>query len=194
MISECTPFLPPHEIQPSDLIPSVDLSTTCPIFLEKGGCKHGLKCRFLGGHIRHTDSGSEDIAALAIARDETLSESRVRETAETNAIDQGVLKQLRSRKVSATDITFNDQMLIHESQYPTPLADAYLLELESRIAQQGNNPTSAETSLPLPLGSDISTANDTPDVPSRPSEKKRLHWTGQTCKWLRQCVLIDWNQ
>ncbi|KAF9518668.1 hypothetical protein BS47DRAFT_1370980 [Hydnum rufescens UP504] len=162
LISSCAPFLPPHEARSSDLVPSVDLSTACPIFLEKGCCKHGFKCRFLGGHIRHTDSANGDIFALAILRDETVELSRIGQTKEGNAIDPGVLKQLRSRK------------------YATPLADAYLLELETNNAQRGDDSASAEPSLPLPQDSEISVETDTPDVPSRPSEKKRLHWAGQT--------------
>jgi tRNA-dihydrouridine synthase 3 len=104
LISSCAPFLPPHEARPSDLVPSVDLSTACPIFLEKGYCKHGFKCRFLGGHIRHTDSANGDVSALAILRDETVELSRIGQTKEVNAIDPGVLKPLRSRKVGSIDI------------------------------------------------------------------------------------------
>lgn len=40
------------------------------------------------------------------------------------------------------------------------------------------------TTVPAPTHtSEDASQTDTPDVPMRPAEKKRLHWKGKTCKF-----------
>ena len=36
---------------------SIDASAKCPVYETTGECKHGLKCRFLGGHVRKSEDG-----------------------------------------------------------------------------------------------------------------------------------------
>jgi len=43
-----------------------------------------------------------------------------------------------------------------------------------------------ETSPPkMPVQGVDASQTDTPDTPMRFAEKKRLHWSGKTCKWFR---------
>lgn len=100
--------------------------------------------------------------------------------------------------------------IILSNQYPHPIADAYLEELKNAAneAEKGGDEQPAETqdgsaptTVPVsaleeqdgataPTPSDVvsksqstmdQTQEDTPDVPLRFVEKKRLHWTGKTC-------------
>ncbi|KII91492.1 hypothetical protein PLICRDRAFT_38252 [Plicaturopsis crispa FD-325 SS-3] len=163
--------------------PSVDLSTTCPIFAETGACKHGLKCRFLGGHVRKDESGELQL----VTDDEKLARTAVSST-EVNFIGFDTMKLLRTKK------------------FPRPITDAYLKELQSM--DQDAKPTKVEVekvpvngpapSALLAQGDDVdmdpviegkiaqrtgevpSSELDTPDVPARFPEKKRLHWAGKT--------------
>jgi tRNA-dihydrouridine synthase 3 len=78
-------------------------------------------------------------------------------------------------------------------QYPRPITDAYLKEI-----QVGKQPDGLDEDMPAPeeqvprqideivikQTGDTSDQNDTPDVPVRFAEKKRLHWTGKTCEIL----------
>ena len=46
--------------------------------------------------------------------------------------------------------------------------------------------TDLETPKPQKSGPGVDEPQtDTPDTPMRFAEKKRLHWTGKTCEWLR---------
>jgi tRNA-dihydrouridine synthase 3 len=192
-ISENAPFVPPHETQSSDLIPSVDLSTTCPIFLEKGSCKHGLKCRFLGGHIRHTNSGNDDIAALAIARDETVPSSRVRETTETNAIDQGVLKQLRSRKVSPLT-TSHHHLLIHILSIPPH--SPTLISSNLKIAHHNGGTMRSAPILPFLRPRNLKFPQDLTPQTCLQGQVKRSDYTGKGkhVSSFGKALFCDWNQ
>ena len=78
----------------SDLPPSVDPSAFCPVYQNKGECKQGYKCRFLGAHIRKTESGS-----LEPVKDEDKVARRKLETTELNFLPLDALKRLRSKKV-----------------------------------------------------------------------------------------------
>ena len=78
-------------------------------------------------------------------------------------------------------------------QYPRPITDAYLKEI-----QVGKQPDAPDEDVPAPeeqvpeqidgvvikQTGGTSDQNDTPDVPMRFSEKRRLHWTGKTCEIL----------
>ena len=83
-------------------------------------------------------------------------------------------------------------------QFPHPIADVYVNELRtsinqatavnstSEVAQEvvaSTFPAREEVAVLSTTGDVIEAKNhiDTPDVPLRPSEKKRLHWKGKTC-------------
>lgn len=96
-------------------------------------------------------------------------------------------------------------------QYPKPITDAYLKELE--VAKEDSNvPEEAvavgEDNLaiqddPLPISSELiakrtghseaSAQNDTPDVLIRIQEKRRLDWSGKSCM-LPSSQWIETNQ
>ena len=78
-------------------------------------------------------------------------------------------------------------------QYPRPITDAYLKEIQ--VGKQPDAPdediTAPEEQVPQKIDGAVikqtggtSDQNDTPDVPMRFSEKKRLPWTGKTCEIL----------
>ncbi|KAL4247532.1 tRNA-dihydrouridine(47) synthase [NAD(P)(+)] [Abortiporus biennis] len=157
--------------------PSLDFNTICPVYAVRGECKHGLKCRFLGAHVRKGEDGR---SWEMIKDEEKIAQSATTEP-ELNFIDAVTLKQLRTKK------------------YPHPITDAYLKELQSQPAEKnvkdndgldgidGNTPDT----LPNSEKNDIAQVKDndapnnetshpdTPDVPLRP-EEKRLNWSGKT--------------
>ncbi|EJD02013.1 zinc finger dihydrouridine synthase [Fomitiporia mediterranea MF3/22] len=144
----------------SELPPSVDPSVYCPVFDAKGECSHGFKCRFLGSHIRKTESGT-----LEIVKDEEKVARRKLDTTELNYILLDSLKQLRSKK------------------YPQPITEAYLKELETsgNTKKEPARTTAQTTFSELELMADENESQkDTPDVPMRFNEKKRLNWRGLT--------------
>lgn len=73
---------------------SLDLTTTCPIFQRMGECKHGLKCRFLGNHVRTKESGELEL----VVDEEKKARATVAET-ELNFIDADSLRKIRTKKV-----------------------------------------------------------------------------------------------
>ncbi|KIM92414.1 hypothetical protein PILCRDRAFT_810469 [Piloderma croceum F 1598] len=178
----------------------VDQSTICPVFAETGECRHGLKCRFLGGHVQKDGSGN-----LVLIVDEEKKARSAVSAKEVNFVTPDVLRLLRSRKVCHEHFYKHD---LNEFQYPSPLADAYLKELQLANNEGGNGSNlhihsgsgeagvatvneSMEPMDVLPsmntselvsrrIGGDTSLQNDTPDVPVRFSEKKRLNWVGKT--------------
>ena len=156
--------------------PSVDFSTKCPVFERTGECRHGLKCRFLGGHARLLEDGDIDL----MTNEEKKAQTAVTET-ELNFVDAVSLKTIRSKK------------------YPHPISDVYLKELKNSGEEGKPNPEPAvqgealATARPVEEASEAATQvvategdqsqEDTPDVPLRLSEKKRLHWRGKTCEF-----------
>ncbi|KAG6333598.1 hypothetical protein ID866_5498 [Astraeus odoratus] len=150
--------------------PSLDFGTTCVCFEEAGECRVGLKCRYLGAHAHRDENG-----AVTSVVDEEKKSRIALTTTELNHVSPETLKMIRTKK------------------YPTPISDAYLKEAEA----SGN--TGGETDITAVQDDatgdvtnehtgDIVTKRtgdthfqvDTPDVPMRFSEKKRLHWTGKT--------------
>ncbi|TFY52024.1 hypothetical protein EVJ58_g10246 [Rhodofomes roseus] len=152
---------------------SIDLSTKCPVFERTGECKHGLKCRFLGGHVRPVEGGAVDLVS-----DEEKKARAAGSEQELNFIDGPTLKMIRTKK------------------YPQPISGAYLKELqaageESKVASeplvaQDAAPASSidvqtpDAPAPATTDTEDQSQKDTPDVPLRFSEKKRLHWKGKT--------------
>ncbi|EIM87584.1 FMN-linked oxidoreductase [Stereum hirsutum FP-91666 SS1] len=176
---------------------SVDFSTHCPNFEETGACRHGFKCRFLGGHVRKEDG------KLSLIQDDSKRSNSLRSSTEINYLDGQTMKLLRTKK------------------YPLPITAAYLKELED--AKDEENASSAKAKadatpkdpptpaskedtesaiifkepeqdmvevpppspslLPAPAKySDVEAAAqaDTPDVRPRFVEKKRLVWSNKT--------------
>lgn len=72
---------------------SVDFSTHCPNFEETGACRHGFKCRFLGGHVRKEDG------KLSLIQDDSKRSNSLRSSTEINYLDGQTMKLLRTKKV-----------------------------------------------------------------------------------------------
>ncbi|KAH9988117.1 FMN-linked oxidoreductase [Russula compacta] len=175
----------------------VDSPTTrCPVFETTGACRIGLKCRFLGGHVRKAEDGT-----VSLVEDEERKRVTLAENTELNFVSPASLKLLRSKK------------------YPTPVSDGYLQELKAVVEDQDSKEDDHNVSIetegvgptpnanaapnmkkpsrphsvssappgivaqpaPTKLSSDEAVAQtDLPDVPLRFSEKKRLHWSDKT--------------
>jgi tRNA-dihydrouridine synthase 3 len=190
------------------LYPSLDPRTTCPIFKETGDCRwalstklelswselhrHGLKCRFLGSHVKKDESGD-----LILVEDEEKKSHAVFTTKEMNYAGPEVLKLLRSKKVQC--MFYSTILRLNLSQYPRPITDVVLRELQAigdsdKATSQGSKvvptPEQDEKMQVIPesiisqrTGEDMSDV-DTADVPVRFAEKKRLNWAGKTCALL----------
>ncbi|TEB32625.1 zinc finger dihydrouridine synthase [Coprinellus micaceus] len=173
--SESLPFGPDLSAvsKPHLRHPNVDTATQCPIFAEVGECRYGYKCRFLGGHVQE---GSED---------ETKKAHAALTGHEMNFIGAENQKRLRAKR------------------YPLPIATQYLRDIEpkptksappvvfdaSRLDEPGYTPEvptgeakmEVDETLEKRTGDqNLEAAEDTPDVPVRFSEKKRLNWKGKT--------------
>jgi tRNA-dihydrouridine synthase 3 len=97
-LTEFPPFVQArHDSSSNDAATStIDFDTVCPVFEETGHCRHGLKCRFLGGHAQRGDDGE---IVLVV---DTEKEARAAiSTTELNFVDADTLKLLRSRKVGS---------------------------------------------------------------------------------------------
>ncbi|KAI0654125.1 zinc finger dihydrouridine synthase [Cubamyces menziesii] len=155
---------------------SLDPTTTCPVFQRTGECRHGLKCRFLGSHVKRKDNGE-----LELVVDEDKKARVAAAETEVNFIDADTLRKIRTKK------------------YPHPIADAYLKEIQNAAADEkkAESTPEAATEAVTVNGSEIEaqpsgsaaaatkteedhSQDDTPDVPLRFVEKKRLHWSGKT--------------
>ncbi|KAI0705569.1 zinc finger dihydrouridine synthase [Earliella scabrosa] len=187
-ISDVAPFVRLPDVEMSEdgeaQKSSLDPTTTCPVFQRTGDCKHGLKCRFLGSHVRTRDDGE-----LELVVDEEKKARVAASETEVNFLDGDTLRKIRTKK------------------YPHPIADAYLQEIKNanegeKAEQEGQaadapdgttaasgpkNAPSSEEAQDLPTTAaggppDMidKSQDDTPDVPLRFVEKKRLHWTGKT--------------
>ena len=80
--------------------PSIDFTTRCPVFEAMGTCRLGLKCRFLGGHVRKTEDG-----AVVLVEDEEKKRLTLTANSELNAISSTAMKLLRTKKVGPFSAT-----------------------------------------------------------------------------------------
>ncbi|KDQ32978.1 hypothetical protein PLEOSDRAFT_1060663 [Pleurotus ostreatus PC15] len=171
---EVPPFIPPQDFVADAEYPSLDMGTICPVFAEMGECRFGLKCRFLGGHVRKSNGALEMISDTEKRAHAAISAT------ELNFMSPEALKNLRTKK------------------YNFPISSAYLKEIQT-AEEKGKDTTShaAAAATTENVGDDLPstaietiaertgetatvTQVDTPDVPMRFNEKKRLHWSGKT--------------
>ncbi len=80
---------------------SVDSTTRCPVFDAMGSCRLGLKCRFLGGHVRKAEGGT-----VALVEDEDKKALTLTANTELNFISPASLKLLRAKKVEFIPQTY----------------------------------------------------------------------------------------
>ncbi|KZV62143.1 zinc finger dihydrouridine synthase [Peniophora sp. CONT] len=180
---------------------SVQPLSRCPVYERTGSCRHGLKCRFLGGHAKLNEDGT-----VTILEDAEKKAATSKDNTELNFMTGPVLKLLRTKK------------------YPSPITEAYLKEIQTQtdsepkatdqskveattvedgetaivvqepeadVVPSEANGTAASSGLPstppmdlTPTATDreveVAAQADTPDVPIRFAEKKRLLWTNKT--------------
>ncbi|KAG1807502.1 zinc finger dihydrouridine synthase [Suillus subaureus] len=176
-ISDVPPFIMDTEEDNSttgDNLYSLEQHTSCPSFAESGFCRLGLKCRFLGAHAKRDASG-----VITLVEDEEKRAQTALSATELNFVSADTLKLLRSKK------------------YPKPITDVYLKELEAakgdsngpeenmavgedNLTMDDPPPVSSELHAKRTGNSDSSAQTDTPDVPIRVQEKRRLDWSGKS--------------
>jgi tRNA-dihydrouridine synthase 3 len=139
---------------------SLDSSTRCPVFEATGSCRLGLKCRFLGSHVRKAEDGT-----IALVEDESKKALTLTANTEHNFISPATLKHLRTKKVEFIPQTYLE-VCNKTTQYPTPVSDGYLQELkvatEEREGKENRLDFSAE-------GESATTITVNPDVEPEPS-------------------------
>ncbi|KAJ6587378.1 hypothetical protein B0H10DRAFT_2093936 [Mycena sp. CBHHK59/15] len=131
----------------------------CPIFEDTGECRFGFRCRFLNGHLRDDGSGIPELTRtktkwLPIPRRYGVSKGArgVRGEAKTETVPTAA-----SLVIAEPDQDMDSGNLGAE---PEPSADRIIVQ------RTGDAAPAAQI--------------DTPDVPTRFSEKKRLNWEGKT--------------
>ncbi|KAI9464008.1 zinc finger dihydrouridine synthase [Lactarius psammicola] len=135
---------------------SVDSTTRCPVFEATGSCRLGLKCRFLGGHVRKAEDGT-----VALVEDEDKKALTLTANTELNFVSPGTLKLLRSKK------------------YPTPVSDDYCQELKAMAEEREGNENHLDISTEAEIATTIA-AN--PDVEPKPSiEESNIFDSVQHC-------------
>jgi tRNA-dihydrouridine synthase 3 len=167
--------------------------------------RFGFRCRFLGGHVRTDEAG-----ALRLIKDEDKIAYAALASVEANRLSPQAQKLLQRKKVLVYRETFH--LTLTCIQYPFPIATAYQKELEGSdkskpvptaasivIAEpdQDMDDVDSTTLPPKPStdeliaqrtgDADVVAQVDTPDVPARFMEKKRLDWEGKTCKIVLAC-------
>ncbi|KAG8978890.1 tRNA-dihydrouridine synthase 3 [Tulasnella sp. JGI-2019a] len=186
-----------------------DPATSCPVFIERGVCDQGFKCRFLGGHVRR----SGDLLGLpkgSVTATPTLMVDPEKQAStglsivEMNVMSMDKIKAIRSRKylTPKTDAYLEERALLDsnlgvDQEYPKVddatgpathlltapakasgsvdlLAGAQAVLEESLVIE----PTPALMMDALSTSDVVFSQHDTPDVPARLQEKKRLRWEG----------------
>jgi len=152
---------------------TADTPTVCPVFLESGECRYGLKCRFLHSHL------SIDAGGPTLQKDTNKIAQTALTSKEINHIPPDVLKALRTKK------------------YPLPKSDAYLSavgalppasikgnegETVIQEPEQDFDNADADTGMLIQKRTGDSKVDDGIDLAKfRFEEKKRLNWKRLTC-------------
>ncbi|KAH7101228.1 FMN-linked oxidoreductase [Auriculariales sp. MPI-PUGE-AT-0066] len=176
--------------EPPYILPTEDVGV-CPVFAEEGICRLGWKCRFLGTHLSKTEDGKPELI-----RDDAKASVVKERVQELNFVQFDVLKALHRRqyafpkskkylksienagnnrndpdKDSIRDVAVQDtKSLDPETEKPTPTdpVEASTVSPTVLVSSEKLSDVSAEAQM------------DTPDVPMRPQEKRRLNWTDKT--------------
>ncbi|KAB5588323.1 TRNA-dihydrouridine synthase 3 [Ceratobasidium theobromae] len=162
-LSTVEPFVTVPETSPlAEAYPNLNKTSYCPNFAYSGKCQSGFKCRFLGSHVEI--QGLEATPTLKLVKDEEMYKRVKNDVLELNFPSSGLQKQLRTHK------------------YLFPVAEAYLTEV-SRLTSEDKSGLPIEPPLEAPCraeNTDPEAQRDTPDVPTRASEKRRLRWQGMS--------------
>lgn len=93
-----------------------EFATRCPPFETTGYCRIGVKCRFLGGHMRKAEDGT-----VSLVEDEEKKRAALAANTELNFISLPTLKLLRTKKVglyfppSHSKFEMKQRSILHQS-------------------------------------------------------------------------------
>ncbi|KAK7444511.1 tRNA-dihydrouridine synthase 3 [Stygiomarasmius scandens] len=166
----------------------------CPVFEEFGECKYGFKCRYLSAHVRKDDSGN-----LTLVVDEDKRANAALNANEANYITPDVQKLLRTKKyptpiydaytkeMQEAEKAERERERIRKEQKEATNGDATTVIPEPEQPAESDEKTdamdTAEDTIKKQTGesaSALEAQKDTPDVPTRFVEKKRLNWKEKT--------------
>ncbi|KAG7445828.1 zinc finger dihydrouridine synthase [Guyanagaster necrorhizus] len=189
-ISENSPFIPET---PPDALSDASI---CPVFAELGECRYGFKCRFLGSHVR-----TDQVGSLSLFTDEVRMANAAVSAREVNFVGSEAQKMLRSKKYQfpIADAYMKEQKFAEDAPRKSEKETLIVLEPEQMEMEIELSSTPAGNSASIKEENEISVENskilsekvvqrtgdlssqaDTPDVPVRYREKKRLNWSGKT--------------
>lgn len=173
-------------------------ATICPDYEERGQCRFGLKCRFLSAHCTPGPDGTP-----ISSRDEAKIANSAVSAKEVNYVTAESLRLLRTRKyplpissaylkeleVINANHDANQGKASAPAPIPEPPTDNAVVVMAEPEQDDGGESGSApqvlaepqqpENLTVIPTNGD-SAEKDTPDVPVRFEEKKRLDWKGKT--------------
>jgi tRNA-dihydrouridine synthase 3 len=102
-----------------------DFPTRCPVFEATGTCRIGLKCRFLGGHMRKAEDGT-----VSLVEDEGRKRAALTANTELNFVSPTTLKLLRTKKVTLPFFSPPYSENAMKLQCPTPVSGDYFQTLK----------------------------------------------------------------
>ncbi|TFK31535.1 hypothetical protein BDQ12DRAFT_693979 [Crucibulum laeve] len=196
-ISDAPPYAPEYtgSLKPDPKYPSLDLGTICPVFAETGECRYGFKCRFLGAHVCLDAEGNPSLIG-----DEDKKAQVALTAHELNFVGADVMKALRTKKypfpisnvyikeLKDVEASENKPKLVPNANSDIVTEPEQDMNVDVPAVQSGSAlapppveaPSAAETIEHRTGEAPSETQQDTPDVPVRFEEKKRLHWSGKT--------------
>lgn len=168
-----------------------DLSTfngLCPVWETKGKCSVGWKCRFVGSHSKEIEHGDGRRELVLVENAEQISR-HAQSSVEDEEAD--VVNVLGS----------NERIQLAKRKFPTPKSEEFLSWLESQAqnpseqgrqqrhpngvsakgGQRNSSSSEPESGLHEANGDAIMDSRASfPEVPLRPSEKRRLYFGAET--------------
>ncbi|KAI0037038.1 FMN-linked oxidoreductase [Vararia minispora EC-137] len=186
---------PPHVAAPLEVgetAASVGSSIFCPVHDKIGTCRQGIKCRFLGGHGKKMEDGTYSILEGPEKKLTTAATP-----AELNYMPGSVLKLLRTKKypfpitqqyLKALQNTKDTNESGVEAEAGTVVDTRRAMMTRDPGQEALNTPGFCSAPVPpelepAPGKSSMAEAEaqmDTPDVPFRFQEKRRLNWSDKT--------------
>ena len=172
----------------------LDTTTVCPVKRDLGWCPYGMKCRFLGSHLKRVEEGdngkgkgaeNERYGGWELTDHVEPEQKAGWKQGETNWQDHEVIRKLRFHSVRPIRRYVTWLMSKYEYKY----SKEYLKRIEPhkefyhdknlKPAIEDVDEEEAFNDLAAgaqPVASDIPGESEADDVPLRPEEKRRLNW------------------
>lgn len=183
----------------------LDTTTVCPVKKDLGWCPYGMKCRFLGAHLKKVDSeveaekgpANEQYSGWRLTDNVEPEQKEGWRQGETNWQNPEVIRQLRFLSVRRTSLSVHCQtMVLMLWQYEYKYSKEYLRRVEPHkpfyhdknrsVARAPaaeldeeeafNDTADGASSVTAAPVSHVPGESEAMDVPMRPEEKKRLNW------------------